>query len=198
MYQLKWKEKGLPYFGSDQLHVLERLKCPNTRRHPMFELPNIQYTVELPFNDPQFEGLTHLRFEKVDNFSIFLNLAFMSILPQRNIKQGFSCNGVHKENKNILPDCFVMSMKPCLSCQPFTSKVHVSVRWNLFRPAPSNILVHINSASRSARTHYPKYSKAECTYLLDVCIDFTATWCNWSPQFFLSPATVQYQLHHEW
>jgi hypothetical protein len=33
--------------------------------------------VELPFNVPQFEGLPHLRLEKVDNFSIFLNLAFM-------------------------------------------------------------------------------------------------------------------------
>jgi hypothetical protein len=45
------------------------------------QTPHIQYKVELPFNVPQFEGLPHLRLEKVDNFSIFLNLAFISILP---------------------------------------------------------------------------------------------------------------------
>jgi hypothetical protein len=33
--------------------------------------------VELPLMFPQFEGLPHLRLEKVDNFSIFLNIAFI-------------------------------------------------------------------------------------------------------------------------
>jgi hypothetical protein len=41
--------------------------------------------VELPFNVPQFEGLLHLKLEKVDNFNIFLNLAFIFIVLQRNI-----------------------------------------------------------------------------------------------------------------
>jgi hypothetical protein len=54
-------------------------------KYPKFELPYIQYTVELPFNVPQFEGLPHLRLEKVNNFSIFLSLVFISIIPQRNI-----------------------------------------------------------------------------------------------------------------
>jgi hypothetical protein len=63
--------------------------------------PYMQYTVEFPFNAPQFEGLPNLGLEKVDNFSIFFNLVSVSILPQRNIKWGFSCNGVHKENLNI-------------------------------------------------------------------------------------------------
>jgi hypothetical protein len=87
---------------------LERLKCPNNYKSYKYNMttwvliakhtPYIQYTVELQFNVPQFKGLPHLRLEKVDNFSIFLNLALISILPQRNIKWGFSCNGVRKEN----------------------------------------------------------------------------------------------------
>jgi hypothetical protein len=52
--------------------------------------PYLQYKVELPFNAPQFEGLPHLRLEKVNNFSMFLNLAFISTLPQRNIKWGLA------------------------------------------------------------------------------------------------------------
>jgi hypothetical protein len=43
--------------------------------------------VELPFNVPQFEGLPHLRLEKVYNFSIFLNLAFF---PKETLNGGLA------------------------------------------------------------------------------------------------------------
>jgi hypothetical protein len=109
MYHHKGNRLSIFWQWSASCHLRGWNAPTNTRWHPEFELPNIhhtysirvQHTVELPFNVPQFEGLTHLRLEKVDNFSIFLNLAFISILSQRNIKWGFSWNAVHKENLQI-------------------------------------------------------------------------------------------------
>jgi hypothetical protein len=107
------------------------------------QTPYTHYTVEFPFSVPQFEGLPHLRLEKVDNFSISLNLAFISILPQRNIKWGFSCNGVRKENLNILPVCFVCVWNFYIHSTSISTLKAIS-------SCPSNIFVHINTASGNA------------------------------------------------
>jgi hypothetical protein len=50
-----------------------------------------------------------------NSYSMLLNLAFISILNQRNIKWGFSCNGVCKESLSILPDCSVYETLTCVN-----------------------------------------------------------------------------------
>jgi hypothetical protein len=92
---------------------------------------------------------------------MFLNLTFISILPQRNIKWGFSCNGVCKANLNILPDCFVCVWH-------FVSHV------NLLHPQRTQNPKYLclNTAKLNVRTFF--------CYLLDVYIDFTPASSNWT------------------
>jgi hypothetical protein len=124
------KEIDCPYSDSDQHHVTWRAEMP---RQIQDDTPSlICQTYSIQWNS---QGLPQLRLEKVDNFSIFLNLAFIFILPQRNIKWEFSCNEVRKENLKHFAWLFCLCMKLCLSCQPFTATEHVSVHWKLFHPA---------------------------------------------------------------
>jgi hypothetical protein len=70
---------------------------------------------------------------------------------------------------------FRLCMKLCL-CQPSSTTAHVSVHWQLFRPAQvPNIFTHINTASRSAcviLNIYVIYSTAQCAYL-----SLLSAWC---------------------
>jgi hypothetical protein len=133
------KEIDCPYFGSDQHHVTWGAEMPQQIQDDTPSLNCQTYTINTAYS---IQWNSHL---------MFLNLAFISILPQRNVKWGFSSNGVCKENLNILPDCFVC-VRNIVSYVNLLHSVHVSVHWNLFCPAPSNIFVHINTASRRART----------------------------------------------